>query len=365
MEGRKRTTIKDIARKLNLAHSTVSRAFNNSPGVNEKTKRKIHKLAKKLNYRPNTLARGLVSKPTNTIGLILSQVGSSGLSNIIRGVESWGNRNDHSVILCFSENDPDLERKQIQVLLDKCVDGIILLSCWGSHTVASLKRLKKRNVPLVLVDRYFEEIDTDYVIPDDVNGAYKAVEYLIRLEHRRIGCISFTFKGSEECSSVRDRIRGYKKALRKYNLKFEENLLKKGDSKETRSINVGYQKMKEFLRMEERPTAVFSVADLPAIGALRAIQEDGLRVPQDISLVGFTNLEISAFSNPSLTTVGCSDYKMGEMATKLLLDRIKKNVEEEPQQVVLKTNLIERESCGPAPRELVHNPQQLEEEIQL
>jgi LacI family transcriptional regulator len=338
---KKKITIKDIARMANVSHTTVSRALNNKSRIRNETKEKILSIARELNYRPDFIARSLVMKRTRTLGLVITTIANPFYNELAQGIEATSRGLGYNIIFCSTHSDLSAEKHYIEMLRSKGVDGIIFSSAhMGDPNIVVLA---EEAFPIVLVNRrtYHPVVKekVDYVGVDNVLGGFLAVEHLIRLGHRRIGVIG----GSSESSVGLERLEGGKKALEAYNVEQRDNYFLDGDFlKES-----GYQGGKRFLKMAEPPTAVFATNDYMALGTYQAIAEEGLRIPEDIALVGFNDIEFTAMKGIELTTIGQKKFEMGAIAVKMLVERIEGGEDKlSTKEVFLKPELIIRKTCG-------------------
>jgi len=333
-------TIKDIARMANVSHTTVSRALNNKSRIRNETKEKILSIAKELNYQPNFIARSLVMKRSRTLGLVITTVANPFYPELAQGIEGTARGLGYNIILCCTHSDLSIEKQYIDTLRSKGVDGIIFTSAHISDP--NIWRLAEERFPIILVNRrtYHPLVkeEVDYVGVDNVFGGFLAVEHLIKLGHKRIGVIG----GSSESSAGLERLEGGKKALQTYGLEekgiyfLEGNFLRES----------GYQGGKRFLTMVERPTAIFATNDYMALGAYEAILEEGLRVPEDVALVGFNDIEFTAMKGIELTTIGQKKTEMGALSVKTLVEKIEKGKAGPPEEIILEPELIIRRTCG-------------------
>lgn len=330
------TTMKDVAREAGVSINTVSRALNGKPDVNEDTKKRILEIADRLNYVPNSLAKGLVTKNTKTIGVIVSDNANPVFARIIKGTEDFARSKGYNIILCNTDEKYEREEEALRLLREKRVDGLVITLTPAQKKRTDILELKRSGVPFVLLNRHMDEMITDYVINDNVYGAYLAVTHLVKSGHKRIGYIS----GPSHISSATERLEGYRKALLENNIEFDNSLVKESNLK----MEDGTRLMKEFLQLENRPTAVFAYSDLLAIGVLKALKETKLRVPKDMALVGYDDIEFSSLLEVPLTTVHQPRYRIGEEGAKILINRIEKKDSEGLHQIVLKPELVIRES---------------------
>ena len=327
-------TIKDVAELVGVHPSTVSRVINDDSRISEKTREKVFLIIKKLGYTPNAIARGLKTKRTHTLGMLIPDITNPFFAEIARGVEDAANKNDFNIILCNTDDRLKKERTYLEILRGKRVDGLIL----GTAHIKdkSILELEKNNFPYILVSRNIEELDKNCVIVDDEAGGIMATEYLIKLGHRRIAHIT----GPLKIRSALNRLKGYKLALKKYGIEYRDELVGEGDFR----IKGGYQVMKRFLKLAEPPTAIFAANDLLALGAMQAIQKKNFHIPEDFSVIGFNDIELASFVYPPLTTIRQPMLEMGALAVKMLIKIIEEG-EFNQGKVILKPELIVRESC--------------------
>jgi LacI family transcriptional regulator len=325
----------------NVSHTTVSRALNDKSRIRNETKEKILSIARELNYQPNYIARSLVMKRTKTLGLVITTIANPFYTELAQGIEATARSLGYNIILCSTNYDLAIEKQHIDILRSKGVDGIIFTS---SHIGdPNIIRLAEEKFPMVLVNRRtYEPIvkqKVNYVGVDNILGGFLAVEHLIRLGHRQIGVIG----GSSESSVGLERLEGGKKALEAYDLEKRSDYFLEGDFlKES-----GYQGGKRFLRMAKSPTAIFATSDYMALGAFQAIAEEGLRIPEDMALVGFNDIEFTAMKGIELTTIGQKKFEMGALAVKTLVEKIEGSESKaSTKEILLKPELIIRKTCG-------------------
>jgi LacI family transcriptional regulator len=337
----RKITIKDIARMANVSHTTVSRALNNKSRIKNETKNKILAIASELNYQPNFIARSLVMKKTKTLGLVITNIANPFYTELAQGIEATVRGLGYSIIFCSTHSDLSTEKHYIDMLRSKGVDGIIFSSAHMDDP--NILVLAEEAFPIVLVNRrtYHPIVreKVDYVGIDNILGGFLAVEHLIRLGHQRIGIIG----GSSESSVGFERLEGGKRALSTYGLEAMGGYFLEGDFLK----GSGYRGGKEFLKMAEPPTAIFATNDYMALGTYQAIVEEGQKVPENIALIGFNDIEFTAIKGVELTTIGQKKYEMGALAVKILVEKIEGG-ESKPstKEIFLKPELIIRKTCG-------------------
>ncbi len=330
-------TIKDIARKAGVSSATVSRVINKMPNVRPRTRAKVQRVIEEYNYYPNDLARGMRSKKTNSIGLLLADITNAFYAETAKKIMELAGRNNYSIILCNTNNDLQEQQKYIDILLQRKVDGFIFASVhWRDP---SLKAVIDSKIPFILYNRRTERNSRlNYVVLDNELGSYMAVEHLYQLGHRRIALI----RGPNSFSTGRERFRGYRKALEKFNLGYDESIVMQGRYKEKQSYDAAIK----LLSVKNRPTAIFASNDLMALSALDAAASMGLKVPEELSIVGFDDIEIAAHSAIQLTTVSQNRNLMAEIAFESLHKMMSKKEPSLPVQVELKPSLTIRKTCS-------------------
>lgn len=332
----KSTTIRDVAQNAGVAVSTVSRVLNGSGYVSAATREKVLRAVEELDFQPNNHARSLATGRTRTIALVIPDITNPFFPTIARGVEDAASTRGYTVVLCNTDGDSAQEAAYVRTLREQRVDGIIFtVSTDESGAVRDLLRDK---FPLALIDRQVEGARVDSVLIDNMACAREATRHLLRLGHRRIAYIN----GPPNLATSRDRQRGYFAALREAELRPDGDFIRAGDFK----YPSGYDKMKDLLQSDIGLTAVFAANDMMAVGAIRAIEESGRRVPEDVAVVGFDDIMLASLVKPALTTISQPAYRMGVMAAELLLERMFGSVPREPRRVVLTPGLVIRQSCG-------------------
>lgn len=310
-------TIKDVAKKANVSTATVSRILNGLPGYSDETRQKVQKVIEELGYQPNAIARGLVNKRTKTLGVLLPNVSSMFASEILNGIEDTAHESDYSVIVCNTDSNGVRTLKYLQVLNEKRVDGIIFTS--EELKEDYYKAMKEMNVPIVLVSTASDLYPLPYVKVNDMRAAYSATEYLIKNGHKKIAMISG--RREDPIAGV-PRVNGFKKALEDYGIPFEQNRI-------TYGIDFGFKTgimcMEELLKNAPDTTAIFAASDEIAIGAISVANKYNVKIPDQLSIIGYDNLKIAEMSVPPLTTVGQPLYEIGQTSANLLINMIDNN----------------------------------------
>ena len=327
-------TIKDIAKLSGVSTATVSKIINGKDNdISRPTIEKVSKIIKELNYSPNTIARSMITKKTKTVGLVIPDVRNPFFTDLTRGAEDVANERGYSIFFCNTDDDLNKEIKYINNLIEKQVDGIALAG--AAFRDKALEEKVNIKIPIVSLDRnvYFKGIEGKIEV-DNFLGAYDAVSYLIKLGHKKIMFLS----GQLNVKLSIDRLEGYKKALEDNNIDYNEKLVIVGRY----SSDFGYGIMKN-TTIDRDVTAIFCGNDLIAIGAIKALKEKNISIPQDISIVGFDDINIASLVAPSLTTVRQPSYEIGHLAMEKLID-ILEGKENLSNKVEIKLELIVRES---------------------
>ncbi len=332
------SNIYDIANLAGVSIATVSKVINDKPDVSKDTKERIRKIMQENNYIPNSVARSLTTNKSNSIGIIFNYGHEEGLHNmffqeIIFGMErTLGKAGFDYVYFSDQKWHDNYEYDYLGKCKNRLVEGAILL---GIHQDTNMSRLLESDIPVVLIDLDVHNANSSYVMCDHEQGARQAVNYLSSLGHKNIGVL-----GPIDINPALSRLSGYKKSLKENGLIFNDNWVIESSFDE----KSGYQGMKKILEFKNRPTAIFCQSDVIAIGAIRAIKEAGLNVPEDFSLVGFDDIEVCRYITPTLTSISQNTYKLGEKAADLLLKMINSpGVKFAP--IILSTELVKRDSC--------------------
>ena len=330
-------TIKELAKITGLSVSTLSRVINDHPDVASKTRRKVKKIIEEFDYTPNLLARELRLQTTRTIGVAVSDISNPFFARVIKGIENAARQRGYNIILCESTEKDRLkvEKESIEILLKKRVAGLLLTPV--HEEVIDILVKKGREIPFVLMSRHFIKTPANYVVSDDILGSYLATEHLIEKGHRKI----LYLNGFSRLSDARDRLAGHKKALLEKGIPFDESLVKA-----VPGINMeeAYDSVKRILSKKVNFTAIFCFCDYLAMGAMRAIHQAGLRIPDDIAIVGYDDVEVATILEPPLTTVYTPKYQLGRKAVEILLDHLLGKKRKIFRQVVVRPKLIVRKS---------------------
>ncbi len=338
-------TLEDVAEKAGVSRSTVSRVVNEHPNVSEVVRKRVLKVIQKTGYHPHAAARTLASHHSWTIGLVLPHSVSFFFTDpyyphLLKGIAQACNQHNYTLALFLVGAKDDEEKIFPRVSRGGLLDGVLVQS--GHHGDQQIiGDLVDANMPLVVVGRPFRSDNVSYIDIDNVKASYSAVNHLIRLGYKRIGTIS----GPENSTVGLDRKTGYLKALNEYNREIEKSLITEGDFTEAG----GYSAMQRLL--SAKPDAIFAASDVMALGAMRAVREAGLHVPDDVAFVGFDDLPIASVEDVQLTTIRQPVDQFGVRAVELLLDEIENGINP-PRHVILDTALIVRESCGVLLRKL-------------
>lgn len=328
-------SLSDVAKAAGVSPATASRAISNSSHpMDAATKAKILKVARRLGYQPNLVARSLRTDRTNTVGIICENILSPFIPPIIRGIQDHLRKAGYFSTIVNSDRDRAIEEEAINALNHRQMDGIIFVETWHRSAKAIRKITDK---PFAFVHRVFRDEAQNAIRVDEVYGARLAVGHLIALGHRRIAYIS----GPKDWDASKERRRGYQTELAAHSIPFDARLVTEGDWE----VKGGYEAAQKLIARAKRPTAIFAANDMMALGAIYAIQEAGLRVPDDIAVVGYDNRNLAKSVRPALTTVTLPAYEMGDAAAKLLLNLINEVVSD-VDFIEIQGKLIVRQSCG-------------------
>jgi LacI family transcriptional regulator len=333
------TTIKDVARYAGVSTMTVSRVVNNSGYASEETRARVGQAIAELGYVPNAVARHLRSKRTRTVALVLSDITNPFFTTIARGVEDVAAEHDFAVMFCNTDESELEENKYLQMLIERQIDGVLLVPSGSSPEPFRL--LRSHNVPVVVLDRRVPSPSVDQVRSDSEAGAYQLVHHLLELGHRRIAVLT----GRRTISTSTDRVAGYRRALAESNVALDGRLVRYG----AYGVDGGYGMAKEVLALSPGPTALFAANNFIAFGAIRALREAGLQIPNDISLVCFDDVPDAWVIDPFLTVVDQDAYEMGRRAAELMLERLAGHGSPKRCSIILPAEFIVRRSSAPPP----------------
>jgi len=332
-----RITMKDVAQRAEVSIKTVSRVVNGEGEISEETIRRVQEVIDELGYRPNRMARGLVTQRTNSIGLVVPNINNPFYPEVAEAVMSTARASQHHMLLCSHENNYQEQQSILDSLVAQGVDGIIVFP--ALHGVDALLQFSESFSPLVVVNHEVEHPGVCVVRADIVSGASHAVDYLVAKGHRQIGMIN----ALRSPANRRWRERGFLQALAVHQLPFDDRLMAAGDSSAS-DIDGGYSAAHQLIARNPNITAIFCYNDLMAIGAIRACQDMNLRIPDDCAIVGFDDIMMASIVRPALTTIRINKYQLGAEAARQLLTMLD-DEGQEANHVVLDVDLIVRESA--------------------
>jgi len=339
---KKKITLKQIAKELDVSISTVSKSLRNSPEIGEETRLKVQAFAKFYHYKPNNIALSLKNRKTKTIGIIIPEIVHHFFSTVINGIEQIANENGYSVVICLSDDSFDKEVLNMELLANGSIDGFIMSLSKETQFKRDFHHITEvinQGMPVVMFDRVTSEVLCDKVIIDDKQAAYEAVQTLIDKGRKKIALVTTV----DYVSVGKLRTDGYIKALLDNNLPFDESLIIKIEDIDTCEIIIGK------LLEDEAIDAVFAVNEIFAVTCIKTANKIGLNVPKDLAVIAFTDGMISKYSTPTITTVSQSGVKMGNRAAKIIIDRLESEDESEDENYiteVIETYLVERESTS-------------------
>ncbi len=355
-----RASSKDVARQAGVSIATVSHVINKTRFVSDETRRKVLDAIDALGYRPNAVARSLVTRSTCKIGLVIAEITNPFFTVAARGVEEEALNHQYNIVLCNTDEDPEREEESLKLLAAQQIDGLIIAPT-GVRS-AALLALAEAGVPIVQIDRSSLGLVAPLVGVNNEEGAYQAISYLIGLGHRRIACLI----NLDVISTQRDRLRGWERALREANLPVDDALILRADprfygvlpgaagalslvgpSGQRQGMRSAYQMLQDLLKSTERPSAIFVASNQLTLGTLYAFRACGIRCPEDISLISFDDHDWAPLFNPPLTVVRQPTYQLGQTAARLLLQMINGEPAEAPPP--LPVELVARASCSAPP----------------
>jgi DNA-binding LacI/PurR family transcriptional regulator len=331
------SSLKEVAREAGVSTATVSRVLNGFQNVREDTRSRVERAIRELDYQPNRVARRLRAREVSSklLGLIVPDIQNPFYVDVVRGIEDRALADQYAVLMCNFAQDEKRERLYVDIMRSESVDGLIVAP--AHQRDPKVIELVREGLPIVCVDRGLEGVEVDVVVVDNRQGAFDAVDHLARLGHRRIAYVA----GLPRIPSTMERLAGYEEALAAHGIDKDETLVRFGDSKhESGRLLTG-----ELLDLPNPPTALFTGNNLITLGALETIHRGGLRIPEDVAIVGFDDMYWSISLNPPLTAVSQPGYEIGRRAADLLLQRIADPTRPRVK-LVLKTSLVVRRSCG-------------------
>lgn len=329
-------TLKDIAQELKISVAAVSKALKNSPETSKETQQRVKEAAERLNYQPNRAAQSLVTAKSHTIGVIVPNLGYPYFSSALQGIEEEASRRGYSVIACQSMEKNDKEIIHVNNMLRSGVDGIIVSLAQHTHNIELFRQVQRHKLPLVFFDRVTYELNTSKVVVDNVAGAFGAVEHLFRIGCKRIAFMA----GPRELVISNRRIEGYKLALQKYKLPFDNSMLVHCELDYNKSVT----NASKLLNLKKPPDGIFAFSDRIALAAIAAVKKKGLNVPHDVAVIGFNDEPLAALVSPTMSSVHQPTEEIGEMAARFLIDEIEEGPGFVPKIKLFKTKLIKRES---------------------
>jgi LacI family transcriptional regulator len=331
------STIKDVAALAGVSNTTVSHVIHRTRPVSDKVRGEVEAAIQRLNYVPGAVAKPSKQHSTRTIGLLISNSSNPFFAELAQGIEDICYRAGYTVVLCNSDDQPERQQTYLRVLLEKCIDGLII--CSAGDDLGLAHHLREAKVPVVIVDRAVKGVTSDLIQIDHFKGGYLATRHLLEQKHKSIGCIA----GPDTTTVSIDRLNGYRKALAEAGAPFRPEWVVRGDF----TAESGYKAARILLKRAEI-TAVFASNDLMGIGLLRFAAEHAIRIPNHLSVIGFDGIHLGRYIYPALTTVGQSIRQQGEIAAGALLERIRKGGEGRLRKIVMSPELTLRESTSAA-----------------
>lgn len=334
----KQVTVKDIAKRLRLHYTTVSKALRDHPDISPATKHRVVSLAEELDYHPNSIAKSLKRQATSTLGVIVPSIKNDFFSAVISGIEEVAYGREFNTVVCQSNESTEREAIHLDTLISNRVAGALVSVAQTTTSGAHFRALQRQGIPLVFFDRVCSDVEAGKVVVDDYGGALKAVRYLIESGRRRIAHAA----GPENTSVGRERLRGYISALEQSGIPLDREWIAYGGLEE----KDGTAACRKFLARKAGLDAIFAVNDPVALGIYGEIRRNGLKIPGDVALVGFGDNTLSSYLDPPLTTVKQSPYEIGKVAARMLLRRIEDRSRRMASEIeVIETELILRESA--------------------
>ena len=331
----KQKTIKDIALALHLSTSTVSRALRDAPDIKLETKNAVKALAEELDYQPNRVALSLLNRHTNTIGVIIPNLDYV-LATMVKGIDEVALEAGYTVMVCQSDESFGREIVNTKRLLDSAVDGFIFSVSSETKVYEHIKKIQAKNIPLVMFDRVLTNLDVAKVRLDNVDGGMQATQHLIDQGYQKIAILA----GPENLNISNKRMEGYLQTLKQNKMRMDKSLIIHCDFNQ----HYAYEATKELIAMKKRPDAIFTISDRMAIGAMLAIKEKGLNMPNDIGLVGFNNEPVTGLVTPSISSIEMYAFEMGKATAKLFIEMMHSNGDMSQEEIVIRPKLFIRQS---------------------
>lgn len=330
-----KVTIKNVAEKAGVSIATVSRVINNSQQVSEQVRSRVLEVIDEMGFKPNPVARSLVMKKSRLIGVIVPDMSSYFFGEIMNGIEEITRTYQYDIIVCNTRGNHELETRYLDLFQGKQVEGVIFMSWKLENDV--VEHIRNMDIPVVMVNRNTSKLTVPSVSIDNYKAAYELTHYLLNKGHRKISLI----RNSIDIDAFGlEQYKGYKQALIEYGIEVNKNYVRYGDF----SIENSYRIVKNFVKENDIPTAIFATSDVMAIGAINALNDSGFDVPNDVSVVGFNDIRLASIYRPKLTVIHQPLFNIGTVAVKMIIDRIK-GEESGENIVILPHSLIERESC--------------------
>lgn len=327
------STIKDVAKYTGLSIATISKYINGG-NVIEKNKVSIEEAIKALDFKVNEIARGLKTSKTMTIGVLIPSLENIFITTIISHIENILIQSGYSTIICDYKENEKLEQEKLEFLMNKMVDGIIMMP--KSNSGQHINKVLDKNIPVILLDRTVKDVNCDVVLVDNLNASYNAVEQLIVRGHKRIGIIC----GSKDIYTASERLKGYLRVHEDYSMEVDSDLIKYGDYQ----LESGYKLLNELIDLDPRPTSIYVTNYEMTLGAIIALNERGINIPDELSFIGFDNLQMSMIVKPPLSIVVQPMQQIGETAANVILKRLRGDMSGYPSMFRLKTELLIKES---------------------
>lgn len=327
-------TISHIAKEAGVSQTTVSRVLNNSESVKEETREKVLKVIKELNYTPSAIARSLSTSKTNTIGVVVPDINNPFFGEVIKGISEEADKHDLNIILCDTNDSLNKELKALKLLKEQRIQGVIITpnSVEDEFNGEYLKILENLGIPVILLEGEVKYSNFSGVFIDNIKGGYQGTEALIKAGHKKIAIIT----GRIKTLSAKNRLVGYKKALAMNNIDIDEKYIFYGDYRR----ETGYSIAKQIMNMEDRPTAIFVSSNLMTFGAIKAIYEENYKIPEDIAIMGFDNIDVLDIIGMNISYVNGPSTEIGKRSLRMLMEGLDKSKHKEMEKVTLMPQLI-------------------------